>query len=210
MRQVLTWGRDIHCFHFSMVCCKDDTLTSVCETLLSEALGLLSEIFEFCVLYSILPLVAIKVRVCLSPKDVDIICIHHLINEGVHRQVTGYGKVDRSQAEDGSLGTHDSFPIKSVGSKEVGTPSLKMQLKVKSLFPSTPCLYPMLMIFSYECTCININGTQKNLVPFVLQKWDYKICTFVHFFSSLTTCLRALLLELIGIIPFKILILIVT
>lgn len=45
-------------------------------------------------------------------KDVDSICIPHLVHQGVHR----HGKVDGSQAEEGSLGTGDCFPVRSVRS----------------------------------------------------------------------------------------------
>lgn len=36
----------------------------------------------------------------------------------------------RSQAKEGGLGTYDSFPMRSVGSEEVGAPSLKMYFKI--------------------------------------------------------------------------------
>lgn len=47
-------------------------------------------------------------------KDVDTICISHLINQGVHRQVTGCGNVDKNQEEEGSWGTSGYFSVKLV------------------------------------------------------------------------------------------------
>lgn len=82
---------------------KQDTMASTGETL-PEALGVRSEMLHF-VLYLI-----------------------HLVNQGVHRQVTRYGNVDRSQAEEGRLGTSGCSPVRPVGSKEVSAPTFKTQI----------------------------------------------------------------------------------